>query len=313
MTEPKLVLSTAILGQLAPSQWRRVVEDVEREMATGDTRVPIGLEVVAAVREPLLSLLVRQIKQAGLVEKVVTVHGRVDYDLSAFGGRMRGLPMRKRAKVLFFDLFMAWVGEAYRATLKLPKAKLLLHAPTLFQLAAKEGPKPKMFRRRLVVENDEMITFPFGSRELALEMQRWGNPLNPVDVFAFAQEMGLSKMVFDTAHFWRSYPNEKGREWLWRLFVQKARKSALPIYWHMNHTNGRHFLVRKNRGGFVSKHDEWLAGILKFVGPRVRHGKDQICLEEPVKLRLRMRRAEREGVTERVIESIENLREYGGL
>ncbi|MBI2009853.1 MAG: hypothetical protein HYS86_01610 [Candidatus Chisholmbacteria bacterium] len=313
MSEPKIVVSTTMMGQISPRQWQRVIEGLEHDLVGRGIRIGVGLEVVAAMREPLLSLLINRIKRIGLGERVVTVHGRVDYDLQAIGGRMRGLPIHKRAKVLFYDLFMAWVGESYRATMKLPRAKLLLHAPTLFQLEAKAGPKPKMLNRRLVVENDEHIVFPFGDNELALGMQRWGDPLNPVDVLAFAEEMGLAKMVFDTAHFWRCFPAEKRRERLWRLFCERAERSSLPIYWHLNHDNGKHFVIRRHLGGFVSRHDEWLSRIVQFMGKRVKEGRDQVCFEEPVKLRLRMSKADMDEVLIGVLRSVESLREYGGV
>ncbi len=309
----KLVISTAIMGQVWSEQWREVVELTESIIAREKIEARVGLELVAAFREPLLSLIIRRLKQTGLANKVMMVHGRVDYDLEAFKSRLGHFKGIKRLELVAYDTIMPWVGEAYRATLKLPKAKLLLHAPTMWQMAVAKGRKPRLRGKRLAIENDEKLTFPFGDEELSGELAKLGDPLNPVDIFKFAQKRNCAKVVFDTAHFWRCFPAEAEREKIWKEFKSLAEKSDLPVYWHMNHDNGKHFEIYVKRGGFVSEHDWWLGQVCKFIGSRVRRGRDQICLEEPRRIALVLSSKTMKEITEGIERSIVSLKEFGAL
>lgn len=312
-TRPKLILSTAIMGQLWPEQWGEMIEFAESVLRRESLDYRVGLEIVAAYKEPLLSIVLNRVRSLGLSERVETIHGRVDYDRVAIEGRMRAIKGVKRLELLAYDLLMAWVGEAYRAAVKFPNAKLLLHSTTMFQLEVTKVEKPRMLFSRLIVENDEKMDYPFGDEKLAGDMGRIGNALNPVDVLEFVEEKGAAKMVLDTAHMWRSCRKEGELEKVWEEFKRRVKKSKTPIYWHMNHDNSKHFLIRKKGKGFMSKHDEWLSRVAKFVGPRLKKGNDQICFEEPRKVRLRLSKRAMAEVQTGVEKSIVNLKEFGAL
>src|SRR3989344_1484790 len=126
----KLILSTAIMGQMWPEQWREILDFSDQILAGQGIKVRTGLEMAAAFREPLLSLMVNRLKHLGMAERVVAVHGRVDYDLDSFKGRLSYFPGLKVLELTAYDVLMPLVGETYRMVRKLPKAYLLLHAPT---------------------------------------------------------------------------------------------------------------------------------------------------------------------------------------
>jgi len=309
----KLILSTAVMGQVWPEQWRQVLEYIEEVLKREGVFGGVGLEVVAAFREPFLSLVMRRIKLAGLAERVEAFHGRVDYDVEAFKGRISHFSGAKKLEIVAYDLLMPLVGEAYRATLRFPQAKLLLHAPTLFQMAAIKGKKPRLRRSRLIVENDEKLSFPFGQDSLAEEMKKYGNPLNPVDVLEFVIKRGYFRMVFDTAHFWRSFKDGEQREKLWQEFTDRLGGSKLPIYWHMNHNNGKHFRIDKIGTRFASEHDEWLSRVCRFIGGRVKKGADQVCLEEPRRIAVWLGQRSMREIKQGIEQSVMSLREFGVL
>jgi len=225
-SRPKIIISTAMMGQLWPEQWGEVVNFVEALLKREGFLHEVGLEIVAAYKEPLLSIVLNKVKKLGLANKVETIHGRVDYDMAAIEGRRQAIKGLKFLELLSYDFLMAWVGEAYRGATSFENAKLLLHAPTMFQLEVIKGKKPRMKKSRIVVENDEKLEFPFGEEEMASKMMEVGDPFNPVDVLDFVERKGFAKMVFDTAHFWRCFPNQEKLEREWEVFLKKAGKKS---------------------------------------------------------------------------------------
>ncbi len=260
------------------------------------------MELVAAFREPLFSLVIERLHRLGIADRVEAVHGRVDYDFEAFKGRLAHFPGLKKLEITAYDALMPLVGETYRATKKLPRAKLLLHAPTLFQLASQKGNKPRLVGSRLIIENDEKLT-------PAPAMQKWGDPLSPVDVYRFAQVRGLAKMVFDTAHFWRVYRDKFQRQALWQEFKQVANENV-PIYWHLNRADDGWFTIKRSGEGFEGEHDAWLAEVCKLICARMSTISDQVCIEEPRQILLRLSRGQMEERREGIRRVIECLGEY---
>lgn len=276
----KLILSTAIMGQMWPEQWREILDFSDQTLEEQGINARTGLELVAAFREPLMSLMIQRLHHLGIASRVVAVHGRVDYDFEAFRSRLDYFPGLKILELTAYDVLMPLVGETYRAVHKLPQAKLLLHAPTLFQMEALKGKKPRLWGKYLMIENDEKL-LPTAA------MQKWGNPLNPVDVYRFAQARNMAKMVFDTAHFWRMWRDKSQRDRLWQEFTETAHQK-LPIYWHLNRADDEWFWIDRSNKEFATENDAWLAEVCAFAGKRVREGQDQICFEEPRRLLLRL-------------------------
>ena len=298
----KFVLSTAIMGQMWPEQWREILDYSDQILEEQGISAKTGLELVAGFREPLFSLVIERLHRLGVAGRVEAVHGRVDYDFEAYRGRLDHFPGLKKLEITAFDMLIPLVGETYRATKKLPNAKLLLHAPTLFQLASLKGKKPRLWGKRLIIENDEKLT-PTAA------MQKWGDPLNPVDVYKFAQARGLSKMVFDTAHFWRVYSNKIQRQTLWQEFKEVANENV-PIYWHLNRANDGWFAIGRTKLGYESEHDAWLAEVCSVIGARMSKISDQVCLEEPRQVLLRLSRRQMEERKQGITRVVKCLREY---
>ena len=113
-------------------------------------------------------------------------------------------------------------------------------------------------------------------------------------------------MVFDTAHVWRSYKGKAGE--VWKEFKVEVEKNKIPIYWHMNHNNGKHCLINTQ-----SKHDRWVRQVARFAGERIRQGEDQICFEEPRRVRVRLSKREMEETKRGLEKTIVNLKQIGGL